>query len=255
MARRVSIEKRFWGKVLPPADPEDCLVWQGARTSHGYGYLAVRDEGSTKERKRLAHRLGYLMLEGSIPEGLELDHLCRNRACVNPNHLEPVTHRENVRRGIGRSVQNAAKTHCDRGHEFTEANTVVDSRGARECLACRPLKQQRRREREDRGVANGGKTHCPQGHEYTEENTVRWSHGRKGAGRECRACRHERELRKRKTDRGPHAERTECPAGHPYDAGNTYISPTGRRGCRACRKEAVRRSAAKKRAQVRDDAA
>lgn len=113
-------------------DPEThCWVWQ-LRISAGYGY-AYRPGGEAIG----AHRLYYEELVGPIPEGLEPDHLCRNKACCNPGHLEPVTHRENSLRGEGACAVNARKTHCKHGHPFDEENTSVNRHGHRRCLACR----------------------------------------------------------------------------------------------------------------------
>jgi hypothetical protein len=73
---------------------------------------------------------------GAVPEGLELDHLCRVRGCVNPKHLEPVTHRENLMRGESWSAVNARKTHCPEGHPYDETNTYIDGKGRRRCREC-----------------------------------------------------------------------------------------------------------------------
>ncbi|MEU6204615.1 HNH endonuclease signature motif containing protein [Micromonospora musae] len=85
-----------------------------------------------------AHRAAYYLFVGEVAEGLELDHLCRQRRCVNPNHLEPVTGRENVLRGVGLTAKNATKTHCPRGHELAPGNLVPSQlkRGYRSCLRC-----------------------------------------------------------------------------------------------------------------------
>lgn len=118
---------------------DGCLIFTG-KLSHGYGRLRVG--GVTY----LAHRLAYEVFVGPIPDGLTLDHLCRNRACVNPAHLEPVTLAENKRRGMSDPARNARKTHCDKGHEFTAENTYVTSEGYRTCRACRRAFARRRYE-------------------------------------------------------------------------------------------------------------
>jgi hypothetical protein len=105
--------------------------WQVARVgSAGYGMVSLGNW------PLLAHRVTYEALVGSIPDGLDLDHLCRNRGCCNPEHLEPVTKAENLLRGEGVCAKNARKTHCSRGHEFTPENTIVRPNG-RACRLCK----------------------------------------------------------------------------------------------------------------------
>jgi hypothetical protein len=112
-----------------------CWVWLGKRAK-GYGRIKVGSMHDGTRREVQAHRLVYEILIGPIPYGLELDHLCLNRSCVNPDHVEPVTTRENLLRGTSSPAQNARKTHCKRGHEFTPDNTRLTSRGYRQCRQC-----------------------------------------------------------------------------------------------------------------------
>ncbi|MER8220922.1 HNH endonuclease signature motif containing protein [Streptomyces sp. NPDC094143] len=126
----MSDEERFWSKV---EKTDGCWLWQG-QSRNGYGLFFW---GSGKnQRSTGAHRYAYRLTCGEIPEGLVLDHLCRVPLCVNPQHLEPVTRRENVLRGIGAPAVNRVKTHCDNGHEFTPENTYLTKGGARNCRAC-----------------------------------------------------------------------------------------------------------------------
>lgn len=128
---------KFRAKVPVGLPDSDCWVWAGEITLAGYGRIR-RSRGRRKPGESMyAHRLAYEMFVGPIPEGLVIDHLCRNRACVNPAHLEPVTHVENVMRGVGVAAVNARKTHCKNGHEFTPENTYVRPGGDRLCRTCR----------------------------------------------------------------------------------------------------------------------
>jgi hypothetical protein len=109
---------------------DTCWLWTGRRDIGGYGRLWVGD------RDVPAHRWSYERFVGPIPEGLQVDHLCRVRECVNPAHLEPVTQAENIRRGVGASTRNATKTHCPRGHAYTPENTMRRKSGQRRCRIC-----------------------------------------------------------------------------------------------------------------------
>ena len=124
--RFFSTEERFWQKV---EKTETCWLWLGAKNSCGYGYFRP---GNRKVPMTRAHTWAYEVLVGLVPNGLQLDHLCRVRSCVNPSHLEAVTGRENVLRS-----PHSHPTHCKHGHKFVEATTYVDSQGHRHCRICR----------------------------------------------------------------------------------------------------------------------
>lgn len=108
------------------AGPEECWQWGGTLRPDGYGVMLV------DKRRPMAHRVAYEHHLGPIPDGLTIDHLCRNKSCVNPFHMEPVTAVENVRRSDAYSAVNARKTHCNHGHEFTPENTY-QWHGHRQC--------------------------------------------------------------------------------------------------------------------------
>jgi hypothetical protein len=129
---------RFWSKVEKTST---CWLWT-AGTCRGYGYFATARKNGRHGRSLRAHRVAFELLRGPIPNGMQLDHLCRVRGCVNPDHLEVVTGATNTLRGISSPAINARKTHCRRGHEFTPENTYIDC-GSRRCKACRRLIQNR----------------------------------------------------------------------------------------------------------------
>lgn len=153
----MTTEDRFWTKVEKTGG---CWNWIAGTNHYGYGsYRTNRESGSFAAQ---AHRYAYETLVGPIPDGLTLDHLCRNPRCVNPDHLEPVTRGENVLRGNAPSAlhargercggcsscRNAAKTHCKRGHELQGDNLYVAKNGMRSCRRCATLRMRWRRERE-----------------------------------------------------------------------------------------------------------
>lgn len=127
-------------RVVWNGDEDECWTWEGSKDERGYGRCDSR-YGSTR-----AHRASYQLFVGPIPVGLEIDHVrsrgCISRACVNPAHLEPVTHQENVRRGAA-GERERARTHCKQGHEFTTENTGLRADGRRYCHACQRERDRR----------------------------------------------------------------------------------------------------------------
>jgi hypothetical protein len=167
---------RFWAKV----DVADCWRWTAAKTSDGYGIFRV-----TRGKQVRAHRWAYEHLAGPIPEGLTVDHLCRVRSCVNPDHMDLVPPGTNTLRGYGPSAQNRRRDRCARGHEFRQ-NKVQ-----RVCRICQSehINAWKARQRRAAGVPVGraawkARTQCPKGHLYDEANTVVGKDGY----RRCRAC-------------------------------------------------------------------
>ena len=137
--KRKSPEERFSAKTLKT---EACWLWQGYKQRDGYGVFCL-----TKHKEVMAHRWAYTHSKGAIPAGMEIDHVCSVRNCVNPAHLEAVTHAANVQRGVARGgysvhhkllgALNAVKTHCKNGHPYSGDNLRIDaSSGARRCRIC-----------------------------------------------------------------------------------------------------------------------
>jgi hypothetical protein len=135
-AEGLTLERRFFEHIVQENE-YGCWVWDKPHPESGYGQF----QGGR------AHRWSYEFFRVEIPEDLDIDHLCRNRACVNPWHMEPVPSRVNVLRGVSPAANNARKTHCLRGHEFTEANTYrpPSKPNSRACRACIAIRERRRR--------------------------------------------------------------------------------------------------------------
>lgn len=128
----------FWSKVIIN-ETTNCWEWTASRNEWGYG------KWWTGNKSARTHRVAYEALVGPIASGLCLDHLCRTRHCCNPTHLEPVTNRANLLRGVSFSALNAVKTHCPKGHEYTPENTWVSARNQRHCRTCDRLYQRAKR--------------------------------------------------------------------------------------------------------------
>lgn len=125
-----------------------CWMWTGAGDKKGYGRINI--DGKI----RLTHRVYYEIMVGKVPDGLELDHLCRNPSCCNPSHLEPVTRKVNTDRGLCAEAHRKRKSlirFCKNGHDYTEENTYVDKRGRRSCKECMKLARIRASKRESNG--------------------------------------------------------------------------------------------------------
>ncbi len=128
---RHTTESKFLESFMA-GEPSECWVWQGAMTGGGYGQIYTAESVWVK-----AHRFSYEHFVGPIPAGLQIDHLCRNRRCVNPHHLEPVPQRINILRGVSIVAQNARKTHCPQGHAYDALNTYHNpASGGRICREC-----------------------------------------------------------------------------------------------------------------------
>lgn len=135
-----SFLRRFWSKV---EKTENCWNWIGARMKSGYGEITLTSPNG--KFVLYAHRLSYMLyVDGYIPDGMTIDHLCRNRSCINPMHLEVVTPEENKRRGESPLAKFARQTHCLYGHVLDEVNTYINRLGHRYCRKCNARRQRER---------------------------------------------------------------------------------------------------------------
>jgi hypothetical protein len=137
--QRTNFERRFWPKVKKSNEAEGCWIWTGTLSKAGYGQIRLfaSKKAIGKKLTIFAHRASYEMFKGSIPDKNELDHLCKKPPCINPDHLESVTHRENDIRGDGLAGTNHRKTHCKHGHPFSSDNLYITPSGTRQCRTCR----------------------------------------------------------------------------------------------------------------------
>ena len=134
--------ERLTRKIETPRDADGCWEWRGYKDKPGYGTFNVGGY------MRKAHRVSYETFVGAIPAGLHLDHLCRNHGCVRPDHLEPVTSRENTLRGETLAATQVVRTHCPAGHEYSGLNLYLSNEGRkRRCRACDRVAASVRRKR------------------------------------------------------------------------------------------------------------
>lgn len=194
----------YWEPVAPPSlfwkrvrKTDTCWLWIGPLDAAGYGSVSFADTSS-------AHRMAWVLSRGKIPDGLELDHLCRVRRCVNPEHLEPVTHAENMRRAAPFRLPPPRQLVCVRGHLLAEGNLLRRKAraGHRECLTCIRDRARVRSCADCLALPGESPSVCV----HTDKPS-----------------------RPRPTDT--------CGKGHPFDAENTAHKRGGRRRCRRCHRE------------------
>ena len=146
---------RFWTKVNKDA-LNKCWLWTAGVSLEGYGRFSVNRQPT------YAHRISYAFAKGDIPTGMELDHLCRNRICVNPEHLEVVTHQENVLRGVSPAALHRAQTSCVHCHPFYDSNTITLRNGGSDCRTCARTRERNRTRCWKRSCTHTrGKHGCP----------------------------------------------------------------------------------------------
>ena len=138
-------EQRFYSKIQQ--DDEGCWLWAGSVYRNGYGRMSVNN------KTVLAHRFAYVLLVGEIPQGKQLDHLCRKRSCVNPEHLEPVSAKENQLRGDTFTARNSKVAYCRQGHPYSGENLYLTPDGRRDCRACRRVANAKQDAKRKAGVS------------------------------------------------------------------------------------------------------
>lgn len=146
---RATLEQRFWEKVQKS---DTCWLWMGTRKTSGYGAILI------DYREVYAHRVSVWLSGRETPKGMHVDHLCRNHQCVRPDHLEVVTPKENIRRGLAghaTAARMASRTHCINGHEFSGENLVISCKGWRLCRTCSRERDARARQKKSTSERRG----------------------------------------------------------------------------------------------------
>jgi len=240
---------RFLGRVSP--QPDGCWIWIGAQ-NQGYGLFECRASESSKRSWR-AHRLAYGWAYGLPSHEYHLHHKCRNKICVNPDHLEPLTFEEH---GREEKRLKGFESHCARGHLYTPETTINNGNGRRQCRTC---VNARNKEKYAAAFAKGKPApvqFCKYGHPFDEENTYHYTTPAGGPGRGCRICRNNQRRIQTERARQKFAETlhlikpktTHCFNGHSYEEVGWGVEHTGVIKCKQCKRDEVNRRNAIKRA-------
>lgn len=228
--------ERFWPRVnkngpVPEYAPHlgACWIWTGGKSSEGYGHFQA-GTGNLTSRQMQAHQFAFEELIGPVPFGLVLDHLCRIRLCVRPDHLEPVTHQVNIARGQCPSAIIVRSGKCKRGHPRTPDNLTRNANGkGHQCKTCN-REDARQRKLDGKMTQSYRGNTCRRGHLHNAKN----SYIRPDGSRECRTCIWDRQAERCVGGIAPET-RAECKWGHSFAKFGWYENSTaGTRACKRC---------------------